>query len=165
MMGCALAMAGCDPVLDAKREALGGEAPGVRRGPFHRPGQPCLVCHRDGGEAPTFSAAGTVFRDPMALEPVYGATVELIDEARTHFIATTNCVGNFFVGPREWTPKFPIWATVRFGDISIDMESSIHLNGDCASCHADPVGPATSGHVFLTEDAAVIPKIPVAQCD
>ena len=54
----------CDPVHDDAVSALGGETPGIPRGPLHRPGQPCLVCH-DGasGDPAAFSMAGTVFLD------------------------------------------------------------------------------------------------------
>jgi hypothetical protein len=54
-----------DPILDADKAALGPEDPNVPEGPLHRAGQPCAVCHRDGGEDPTFVFAGTVYRDPV----------------------------------------------------------------------------------------------------
>ena len=40
-----------DPLRDREIEALGDEAPGVSPGPEHRPGQPCVLCHSDGGPA------------------------------------------------------------------------------------------------------------------
>jgi hypothetical protein len=36
------------------------------------------------------------------------------------------------------------------GDVSVTMHSHIGGNGSCAGCHADPAGPASPGHVYLT---------------
>ena len=78
-----IGMAGCDPVHDDAIAALGPETPGVRRGPLHRPGQPCLLCH-DGalGDPQEFAVAGTVFQRPGNLMPVAEANVELVDSTR-----------------------------------------------------------------------------------
>ena len=135
---------------------------------MHRPGQPCLVCHRDGGEGPTFTVAGTVFRDPAGLVPVQDAMVVLIDAMQARITATTNCVGNFYLTPRDASPTLPMWTTVELGTIRIDMESAMHLDGDCGACHGDPVTQAQAGHVFLTDDPALIPTVPMARqsrCD
>lgn len=104
-----LALTGCDdPVRAAQLAALGPEAPGVPPGPLHRPNQPCLVCHGEDGHATRLTVAGTVFRDPTALDPVAGAEVLLVDAAcRTHR-AATNCAGNFFVRPADYTPTMPL---------------------------------------------------------
>src|SRR5450432_160855 len=49
------ALVGCgDPVHDTAVSALGPEAPGVPKGPLHRPGQPCVLCHGPQGSATTF---------------------------------------------------------------------------------------------------------------
>ena len=59
-----------------RRRRSAREAPGVRRGPLHRPGQPCLLCH-DGalGDPQRFTVAGTVFQTPGAGCRLGGATV------------------------------------------------------------------------------------------
>ncbi len=161
-----LGISGCDPVLEDRIAQLGPETPGVRPGPFHRPGQPCLACHGEGGRArPQLSVAGTVYRDPADTRPVDSAEVILIDATQARYTATTNCVGNFFVTPGDFAPVLPLWTTVRLGTFSIDMESAVHLNGDCASCHTDPLARASAGHVFLTDDPALIGTVPEARCN
>src|ERR1019366_4307514 len=103
----------CHPVQDNAIAALGGEAPSVRRGPLHRPGQPCLLCH-DGalGDPPAFSVAGTVFDRPSASQGVNGATVSLTDANDSGALAVTNSAGNFYVTPAQWTPTYPVTVTV-----------------------------------------------------
>src|SRR5690606_33596927 len=73
-----------DPVLDARIEALGGEVDGVEPGEFHRPGQPCVLCHgKYGGEEPEMSVGGTIFAIPTTPDneneviPVEGVKVLL----------------------------------------------------------------------------------------
>ena len=85
------------------KAALGPEAPNVPKGPLHRAGQPCAVCHRDGGEDPTFVFAGTVYRDPVEKIAVADAKVVLTDAAGHTFMTTTNCVGNFYVKTSEFS--------------------------------------------------------------
>ena len=56
----AIALGACvDETHELQVQALGGEAPGVPKGPLHRPGQPCLVCHGEAGPAsPSSSSPG-----------------------------------------------------------------------------------------------------------
>jgi hypothetical protein len=147
-----------DPVRSQAIAALGPEAPGVRPGPLHRPGQPCLLCHDPSGDAdPTFSVAGTVYRDADERQPLNQITVHLIDADGRAFSVPTNCAGNFFVLPREYTPRYPLWTTVEAAGQSIDMESPIYRDGSCASCHTDPRSPSSAGHVFLLDQPADLP--------
>ena len=97
-----VAAAACDPVESDAIAALGGEAPGVRRGPLHRPGQPCLLCH-DGaiGDPPAFSVAGTIYDDPVDLDGEDGVNVVVTDSLENTCTATTNEVGNFYLTPEE----------------------------------------------------------------
>jgi hypothetical protein len=151
----------CDPVEENAVDALGGEAPGVRRGPLHRPGQPCLLCH-DGaiGDPPAFSVAGTVFDDPVDLDGANGATVVLTDSTGNTQSATTNAAGNFYLTPSDWSPTFPL---TNVGVVSaqgsvVTMQSEIGRSGACATCHVAPAGPSSPGPVCLAlEDGGVPP--------
>jgi hypothetical protein len=151
------ACAACDPVKDDKIAALGGEAPGVPRGPLHRPGQPCVLCH-DGnvGDPPGFTVAGTVYVDPGDLTPAVGAVVSLTDSAGKSFDTTTNEVGNFWVLPHQFTPTYPMKVRVRYkdigGDAGVPMTADVGRDGSCATCHFDPPGPASPGHVYIPPD-------------
>jgi hypothetical protein len=161
-------LAGCsstlpDPVHDQGIAALGPEDPAVPVGELHRPGQPCLACHRSGGNAVAYSFAGTIYRRNDATDPFDKAEVVLTDSAGQTFRARTNCAGNFFVTPYEFSPVFPVWTTVRSGLAGTDMESVIHRDGSCATCHADPAGPQSAGRVFVTDDPDVT-LAPTAPC-
>jgi hypothetical protein len=147
----------CDPVNDAAVAALGGEAPNVPRGPNHRPGQPCLVCH-DGsvGNPPGFSVAGTVYANTAAdAGPAVDAGVMLTDSQNNQFLATTNVAGNFFVLPHQFRPVYPMKVAVTFdtGDaaVTVNMTADVGRDGSCAKCHFDPAGPASPGHVYTTD--------------
>lgn len=128
---------GCaDPIHDRAVDALGEEAEKPGEGEFHRAGEPCGTCHQASGPAEkVFSVAGTIFASPDSQVGVYNAEVQLTDSVGTQFIATTNCVGNFFVTPDQWTPKFPILVRVKKGPTARAMKSPIGREASCAACH------------------------------
>jgi hypothetical protein len=151
---------GCDPVHDDAVAALGPEAPGVRRGPLHRPGQPCLLCH-DGalGDPQRFTVAGTVFQTSGALVGTNGASVIIVDANGSRAELGTNAAGNFYATPGQYDPTFPLQVSVRAPDGEIvKMQTlvggngTVEPNGSCASCHFDPAGPSSPGHVCITLD-------------
>jgi len=147
------ALAACDPVHSDAVDALGGEAQGVRRGPLHRPGQPCLVCH-DGaiGDPNAFSVAGTVFVNPGDVTPASGASVHLTSSNGAEVRTTTNAAGNFYLTPNEYTPAYPMKVDVQYQGIVVKMTSNVGRDGSCAGCHADPAGPTSPGHVYIPPD-------------
>src|SRR5256885_548947 len=118
-----LAAAPCqDPTVESAIAALGPEDRGVSPGPLHRPGQPCVLCHGDGGTARTFVVAGTIYRDKGRPTVAPGAKVLFLDADGHGFTAEANCAGNFYVEPRQWAPRFPLWVTLPAGNYTIDME-------------------------------------------
>jgi hypothetical protein len=147
----AFLLGGCfDPVHDDRVGALGPEAPEVDTGPFHRPGQPCTVCHGgDGPGSPTFGIAGTVFENQRDLAPLIGATVWLVDAAGRTFGLGTNGAGNFWVVEENLALAFPLFASVELAGETVDMKTPIFRARSCAECHADPAGPGSVGHVYL----------------
>jgi hypothetical protein len=154
VLGVALAAAAaCDPVHSEQMDALGGEAPGVRTGPTHRPGQPCTVCH-DGkiGSPSEFSVAGTIFRDENDAVAAVSATVTMTDANGTIYRATTNGAGNFYASPNEFSPSYPMKTSIDFGGIHVEMTSEIGRAGACAGCHVAPAGPTSPGRVFVPAD-------------
>ena len=152
-----------DPVLDEAIDALGPETPGVPTGPLHRPGQPCVLCHSEAGDAPPFLLAGTVYVDAESLTPIDDVRVDFIDTFGNAFSTTTNCAGSFFVRPQEYPAASPIWVSLRRDEVLREMETPIYRDGSCAGCHADPVGTASAGHVFLIDDPEV-EQAPVSRC-
>lgn len=155
-----MALTACDPVHDDAKAALGPETPGVQKGPLHRPGQPCLVCH-DGamGDPPRFIIAGTVYRTQGTLLASEGAIVSLVDTNGSSIQLTTNAAGNFYATPGQYDPAFPIQVTVEGSsgqmtrmETLIEGNGTVEPNGGCASCHSDPQGPNSPGHVCITLD-------------
>jgi hypothetical protein len=159
--GFAVLIASCtDPVPDARIEALGGEIGETDQ--FHRPGQPCVLCHNENGpaSASVFSVAGTVFlRRTGKLEPAAGVEVLLVDaegsnptDRNGRVPIFTNAAGNFRVPKDLWNPSFPIRTNIFCGDnpgalkcaspgTRRVMQSHIGREPDCAGCHYDAVGP------------------------
>ena len=157
----ATALLGCeDPTRALAVTGLGPERDGVPRGPLHRPSQPCLTCH-DGATARAFSVAGTVFHALDTDSPRPGALVRLADDRGGRFVAATNCAGNFFVAPEDFTPSHPLWVSLRVGTREIAMESPISAEGSCAGCHATTSGPRSPGRVYVFETAA---EAPAGEC-
>jgi hypothetical protein len=160
LLALLVAPAACDPIHDDAIAALGPESPGVRRGPLHRPGQPCLLCH-DGaiGDPQRFTVAGTVFATPSERIASAGASVILIDARASRFQVSTNAAGNFYATTGQYDPTFPIHVTVTGpGGQTAPMQTliegngTVEPNGGCASCHFDPAGPRSPGHVCVRLD-------------
>ncbi|MGH7285903.1 MAG: hypothetical protein ACRELY_30665 [Polyangiaceae bacterium] len=153
MLVACLGGAACNPTHADQIDALGGEAPGVRTGPTHRPGQPCLVCH-DGaiGDPQAFSVAGTVYEMAGGNAPARGARVDLVDANGSAFTAITNEVGNFYISPSQWSPRFPMQTQIESGSSPVVMQTLISRDGSCAGCHVDPPSASSAGRVVLTSE-------------
>jgi hypothetical protein len=148
-----LALAACDPVNDAAISALGPEVPDVPRGPRHRPGQPCVLCHSGNvGDPPGFSVAGTVYVNATDLQPAVDAGVILRDSLDASYQATTNAAGNFYVLPHQFKPTYPMKVEVDYGNAKVLMTANVGRDGSCGKCHFDPAGPGSPGHVYVPPD-------------
>ena len=153
---------GCrNPVADERQAALGPEQAGVPRGPLHRPGQPCTVCHSsDGGTSPHFSLAGTVYAGADSKQPLPGSVVQVIESNGAQRFFTANAVGTFYANSDDWSPQFPLWVSVGYSCndpaqsfVHSDMQTQIFRASACADCHFDPRGPSSAGHVYLSATA------------
>lgn len=72
-----------NPVTDDAIEFWGDEDPAVPASEFHRPGQPCVLCHSTaGGASPKLVLGGTIFADQRSFLPVEGAEVVVYDADR-----------------------------------------------------------------------------------
>jgi hypothetical protein len=148
-----------DPVHDDAVEALGPERRGVREGPNHRPGQPCLTCHGGEGPAsPEFSVAGTIYLARGVLEPVSGVTVHLVDATGATRDPRSNEVGNFYIGRSDWSPIYPVTVTLVDPRAEVNgekkMETLLRRSAGCADCHRGAEGaPDRMPAVYLREKA------------
>lgn len=113
-------------------------APGVSgcggEGSDMLPGSACISCHSRGGanEAPTWSAAGTLFSDIDGTAGVRSATVIVTDGSGNEERMNTSSSGNFHTNG-QLVP--PLNVRVEFDGRSVEMASAVNT-GDCNSCHA-----------------------------
>ncbi len=131
-----------DPVQQRAVEDLGDETNGIRPGPRHRAGQPCLVCHNGQGVGgpPHFSFGGTVYAQEGSTQGAQGVVVTLTDAKKKTVTRTTNDVGNFYVQFGEFDPAYPVKVKIAQGSAQQEMESVIGGNGSCAECHKGTAG-------------------------
>lgn len=172
----ALALAGCgNPVIDSRIEALGGEDPAVAVSEFHRAGQPCVLCHSEyEGASPEMSVGGTIFATINDQIPVDQVTVRLTDALGDSRMATTNCVGNFYITKDDWDPAFPLQAVITYNAPAAagavpepkqrKMASRISRDGSCATCHYGPRTQASVGWVFCEDIQPTPPFAEVPGC-
>jgi hypothetical protein len=153
LVGAALCVSCFDPVHSDEVAAQGGEQAGVPTGRFHRPGQPCLVCHGGKGPgSPEFEIAGTVYmlRDNGS-DPAAGAVVVITDSSsppNTVKMRPSNNAGNFYLEKDRETLTYPLHVEINDSRIVPDKEGSpdggiramvtpIGRNGGCAFCHVN----------------------------
>jgi hypothetical protein len=165
-----LASTGCfSPVEDDLIAELGPEVDGLEEGPFHRYGQPCLVCH-GGYKAPLFDAAGTVFATPSDDIPVASVIVKLTDANGDTINVPTNCAGNFYIEDAAWDPVFPLRAeiecTLPDGTKRRSvMQTRINRDGGCASCHErGPANQFSPGQIFCMPEQPAEPFTVPPEC-
>lgn len=155
MIALFMSAACADPLQQEHIDALGPEQDGFGRGKLHRPGQPCVLCHSDGGPGdPEMSFGGTLFHAPESGLPfvVSGWVVEIEDAGGTVVTRQSNRCGNFYVTARDFVPEFPVRVRIldpRSGAPVATMQSRIAREGSCGTCHTEPRGPVAAGVVFV----------------
>jgi hypothetical protein len=147
--------------VDERIAALGDELPNVPPSEFHRPGQPCVLCHGEYlRENPIMTVAGTIHAFPASDNPlpVKGVKVLLTDAFGDQKEAGTNCAGNFFIKADEWKPAFPLRAEIEYpvpGSIDstkrVVMSTRISRDGSCAGCHVGAPNQGSPGWVTCAE--------------
>jgi hypothetical protein len=173
-----------DPVHRAGVNNLGAEnaAAYPPESEYHRPGEPCTLCHGTEGPADTqFVLAGTVFWGPDRYDRrVDQAYVRIGGPEKTTKCFVTNCNGNFFVKAEDYKNlKFPLLVSVERvnnpGGPGPDAEKSIQVRrmsshigreSSCATCHI--VGLRDYGspgqiRMFDTEAAVDAAKVPLTK--
>ena len=139
-----------DPVHRSSVNLLGDEKAEdyPTQSEYHRPGEPCGLCHSDKGPAGSvFVLAGTVFWGPDNYSNrVDKAYVRIIDANKASKCFVTNCNGNFYVKKEDFARiTFPILVSVeRTKDPGKDDKTSLQLRrmsshigreASCATCH------------------------------
>ncbi len=130
LLALALVVSGCVPSESAQMD----------------PGKDCMACHSEGGTAPAWTAAGTVYATPDAPagEGLRHVWVELTDAKGKTVTRETNPAGNFYTSEPL---VFPIEVAVRQGNSRIYMPGG-SMSGACNSCH-QPASTSEPGRVFF----------------
>jgi hypothetical protein len=171
-----------DPVHHAAVASLGDEDAKAYppNSEFHRPGEPCVLCHSKKGPADSvFVLGGTVYWEPdPASGTVDNAFVHVRDSNSVDRCYVTNCNGNFFVRESpDVTFTFPLSITIERpknpgkGDALFtprNMGGHIGREPSCAGCHLRDVidfGSPGPVHLFdspnqLQESGATVVKCP-----
>jgi hypothetical protein len=108
----------------AAHSAKGVAAPGAKT--------PCLGCHKDGGAAPAFTFAGTIFADDGMSKGSADVEVRVADASGKGVSAHSDADGNFWVqGPAL---ALPAHAGARVAGKALAMGSVVD-KADCNGCH------------------------------
>lgn len=176
----AAALGGCGSTGDDDTQAS-GDAVSTAPGPMMRPGENCLSCHREGGEAGrrVWSAAGTVYPTATSrrTEGVAGVKVTLTDINGKEVVLTTNAVGNFYTAeplafdgkayafdgrPDEpgKMPRFRIRLDYKGKSREMPYDAPA---GSCNACHSSPDPIDARGRIFLPLAPARSPTKPLTR--
>ena len=163
-------LAGCpNPVQDKDIEALGGECTDIAESEFHRPGQPCVLCHGEyQRDSPVMSIGGTIFATKSSPTPVGDVEILLTDAngSSPPSPVVSNCIGNFFIDSDDWTPAFPLHAEIVCPNPDdadepkrLVMGTRITRDGSCAGCHIDKPGDRNDspGWIFCAPTSPMNP--------
>ncbi len=160
----ALGLTNClsNPSVQDIITSLGPEKTGIRPGPLHRGGQPCLVCHDGSGPGGnTFAFAGTVYATPTDPTPVNAASILVTDATGKQKEVFSNCAGNFLEQLSNFDAVFPLRVEVEC-EVPLPagspantpkqtrrsvMQTRISRDGSCSSCHSGDPGPSSPGRV------------------
>lgn len=142
-----VACAGCSGILDEKGSdtdvdaslqvvapACDMPAATVPDG-HHNPGEDCLMCHHQGGMAPPYSYAGTLYTASGGAMPQAGATIHVIDSMGNDAIAVTADNGNF------WSTDLVSFPAIAFASLCPDVPPMVTplgaADGNCntSGCH------------------------------
>lgn len=170
-----------DPVHRKAVSDLGSENSGLYppNSAYHRPGEPCVLCHSESGPANSmFVLGGTVFWGPDDYNArVDNAYVRILDANKTKRCFVTNCNGNFYVKKDDFSKiTFPLLVSV---ERTVDpgqnentlvirrMSGHIGREGSCATCHIQGLRDfASPGQIrlFNSEQEFKDKKIPLVEC-
>lgn len=170
-----------DPVHRAYVKALGPEEADLYpvESEYHRPGEPCALCHSDTGPADSkFVLGGTIFWGPDDYDArVDNAYVRILDANKTKRCFVTNCNGNFYVPAEEFSKiTFPLLVSVeRAVDPGKDestlvirrMSGHIGREPSCATCHIQGLRDfASPGQIrmFNSDEEFRSKNIPLVAC-
>jgi hypothetical protein len=110
----------------------------------HAEGQPCLNCHKPGGEAGgrVWKFAGTIYKDSAGKSPASNVEIRVRDKSGKAVSVYSNGEGYFYSDGGNFS--FPALTGARNAANTNPMEGEID-NGNCNSCH----NGKTTGRLFV----------------
>jgi mono/diheme cytochrome c family protein len=114
------------------------------------PGGDCIGCHKQNGEGPVFTVAGTVMADPAEdtdCNGVSGVTVEITGADGQVIELVTNGAGNFYT---EQAVATPYSVKIRKDNAERAM-SAAQTETNCASCHTAEGANGAPGRILVPE--------------
>ena len=125
---------------------------GNRESPLMRPGGACISCHKQEGEGPAFTVAGTLFPTPHepndcnGVGSAAGAQIVITDANGVVHTLAVNQAGNFYLEARGFA--FPYQAKVTYDGRERVMVAA-QMSGDCNGCHTQNGQENAPGRIFL----------------
>lgn len=170
-----------DPVHSATVDGLKDEKPELYpvESEYHRPGEPCALCHSEKGPAESvFVLGGTVFWGPDDYNArVDNAYVRILDANKTKACYVTNCNGNFYVKKEDFSKiTFPLLVSVERAVAPGKDENTLvirrmvgHIGREssCATCHIQGLrdyGSPGQIRMFNSDEEFRGKKIPIVDC-
>ncbi|HET9957903.1 MAG TPA: hypothetical protein VFQ61_25570 [Polyangiaceae bacterium] len=116
-----------------------------------RPGEACIACHAQTGDAPKFTIAGTVY--PTGHEPndcngvtaATATTIVITDANQVEHKISANSAGNFMLSTSVATP-YTAKVVTSVGERKM---FSPQTSGDCNSCHTQDGSNGAPGRVLI----------------
>lgn len=137
-----------DPVHEAAVNSLGEENANEYppESNWHRPGEPCALCHSKKGPAESeFWLGGTVYWARDSDHPAANVYVRILDGSNSVNCFVTNCAGNFWLRKGGlFGIQFPLLISIeRTKEPGVNeetlvirrMASHVSREGSCATCH------------------------------
>jgi len=112
------------------------------------PGEACIACHATEFEAPTFTAAGTLYttgHEPDNCNGTATGTIEITDASGAVISLPVTAAGNFYT---QVPLAFPITAKVVTPTGTRAMAGAVP-SGDCNSCHTQAGTNMAPGRIAL----------------
>ena len=87
----------------------------------------------------------------------------MTDARGRSYTAVTNRAGNFYLTSAQFDPIYPLLTKLCTGaacdplsdpPTAVPMKTHIGRDGSCASCHQDPEGLESAGHIYLIDTVA-----------
>jgi hypothetical protein len=102
----------------------------------------CQSCHGNGGGAPEFLFAGSIFKDKAGTMAAVDVEVRVRGSDTVAYTAHSDDDGNFWFKKNAAVLAFPALAGARDGQMNLALMTTTIADGDCnnSACHSGNQG-------------------------